>query len=381
MLVVSCEHGCEDLLMEELRELGYSSEYLKPSKVLVESKDFNDAIRLNFFLRQANRVFVLLFLGEVRTLGDIEKFSESLDYSAFMLSEQTFAVRGVREGNHNFTSMDIARVVGSSIVEHFLSEKGARVRANLKEPDVEFYAELSGEQFIITLNTSGESLHKRYKRPFQHFAPIKPTIASSMIRLSSFFSRRNLLDPMAGGGTIPEEACLAAKNVPAGYFRKSYAFQRLGFLDSGLLEKLKDSAEKKIRKCDVRICSADRFRKNLNGMRMNFEAVGVGSELFSCLGNAETLDYIGRGEYSLVVTNPPFGLRIANPSVVRRLYEKFPKAAAKKGIEEIVMLTPKRRVVAQCLENAGYEISHCRRILYGRLESFIVKAVNSRTIT
>ncbi len=222
------------MVAEELHALGYTAYYLKPAKLVLPEADPNASLPLNFYGRTLHRVYLLLGLGRASTLQDVRAFAQAVPFHAYLHPEQRFAVRAQRHGSHDFTSMDVAREVGSAVVERVQAHTGQRIRVDLETPDVEIMVELSNDWLLLLLNTSGPPLHRRHHRAFQHFAPLLPTLAAALLRLSTF--PRNvdlLLDPMAGGGTIPIEAALLVRNVAPGLLlpERQLALFRLHFLD------------------------------------------------------------------------------------------------------------------------------------------------------
>ncbi|GIX06988.1 MAG: hypothetical protein KatS3mg115_1391 [Candidatus Poribacteria bacterium] len=141
------------------------------------------------------------------------------------------------------------------------------------------------------------------------------------------------------------------------------------------MEELRAEAERNVRPCDVRIGACDHSPKNVRGMLANFQAFGIAGEVRVWQDDARLLKGVQAGEYRLIVTNPPYGLRIGNPRVVRELYRAFPLAAQDRGVEEIVLITPQRGWAQESLEAAGYRITETFRFLYGSLETFLLRAV------
>ncbi len=374
-VVVSCAFGVDDLLADELGELGHSSEAVKPGKLLVRDATPDDVVSLNYRTRQAGRVFLLAWVGEAESLDDIRACADEVDYTQYMTPDQTFGVKGVRYGEHDFTSTEIGAYVGAAVVDCFQARHGVRVRANLDAPDVQFYGELSDRHFMITVNTTGESLIRRHARPYQHFAPMRPNLAASLLRMSSFESGVGMLDPMAGGGTIPTEACMMLREIPSGYFRDAFAFERLHCIDDAAWARVRAEALAGIVPSSVRLGACDKYPRSVEGMRGNFAEQGLADDIRVWEDMAETLDGIEVGEYDTLVTNPPYGIRIGNPRVVRRLYDAFPMAALDKGIREIVVTTPRRTFICEALTGAGYDVVETREIRYGGLWSWIVRAV------
>ena len=374
-LLIACEPGLELLQVAELHALGYEAEVLKPSKVLVRRRDEHDIVFLNYHLRQMSRVLLILKRCEVESLDDIAQVAAELDYAPFLTTAQTFGARGVRIGDHDFTSTDIGRVVGGAVIDFFLRTRGERPAVHLDAPDVWIRAELSDTTLVIAVDTTGDSMIRRHSRVFQHFAPLRPTIAAAMLSLGGFGADKPVLDPLAGGGTIPAEAALTRMNVPPGYFRESFAYERIPCIEHPPAEELHAQAMENFRACDVRIGASDRATNSLRGMASNFDRMGVADAITLWEDDAERLEGVERGDYRLLVTNPPFGQRIGRPALVKRLYDRLPVLAAEKGITEIVTMTPNGGWMVAALEQAGWTITHRIRFLYGDLPTMMYRAV------
>jgi len=369
-LLLSCPHGMEDLLVEELEEQGYYAAILKPSKVIVRDANLEAIPYLNFNIRQMHRVYLILKRGCVDTLEQLREQAGTIDFTEFMHSNQSFAVRGVREGNHHFTSVDMSREVGSAVTECFLKKQNTRVHADLDKPEIEFTVELSDQDFIISINTTGESQHRRDRSKFQHFAPLKASIAASLIRVSSFGTRGNLLDPMAGGGTIPAEAYMMAANIPPGILNTDFAFNQLNFINQEKWSEKRQNLINNIRKdVLVSIGAADKYHKNVMGMKKNLE----NHKVTIYRGDARKLNYYKPGLYDLVVCNPPYGLRVGDKQHTKELYEDFAVACAQNEIREVVALTPLHVFWERSFTKNGFRLIKKQRVLYGRLNCYILK--------
>ena len=111
----------------------------------------------------------------------------------------------------------------------------------------------------------------------------------------------------------------------------------------------------------------------------NFAVQGVADRIDAWQDDAGLLENVEPGSYRLIVTNPPYAIRVGSPRVVRELYGRFPQAAMDKGVEEIVVTTPRSAWMVESLQQAGYRIREVRRILYGALPSTVVVATSSPT--
>ncbi len=358
--------GLEDIVAREIEELAGVRCKVDVNKVFFEG-DPELIPKLNYLSRCANRIFILLLKEKFDDLRDIYSYSKSVEISDYIRPEQTFAVKATRHGIHDFTSLDVARVVGKAIIDSYLEHKGFRLKVDLEHPDVEVQALVRENEIILGINTSGEALAKRGYRIYQHPAPIKPTMACCLLKLSSWKPDRFLLDPMCGGGTIVIEAALMARNIPPGSFRRRFAFEKLHFLDPSVISEVKEAALSNVNGNKYDIWGLEKYRKHVEGAVMNAKSAGVIDTIKILQGDATKWDYVPKPEF--IVTNPPYGLRIANKRATLRLYEGFSERIRKlKGtwvvlivgnnwFEKIFQLKPLER----------------REVLYGNLKCHVLK--------
>ncbi len=365
MIALSCEQGLEGFLVKELEGHGFKGEVLKPSKVVVQGS-FEDAVYLNLALRIPSHVYLLIGRASCDSLEEVEGFVKSVAHKLKPFLAGSFAVRADRYGQHEFTSVDVARVVGAVVKSQYPS-----LKVDLDNPGVVLKAELSGDDFLLMIDTTGRSLHKRYPKPFQHFAPLKTGIAAALIDASRFSEESNLLDPMAGGGTIPIKAYMKATNTPPCAFREEYAFQRSPLFHPSLEQAFREELESSVKECAARITAADLNARSVEGLRRNAEAVSARLRVFQ--GDAARLDYLAKGEHSVIVTNPPYGLRLGSPARTAELHEAFVKKAAEKGVSNLVLFMPRKRHVQALLESFGFNVK-VSEVLYGKLWTKLIVA-------
>ena len=362
----TCAPGLEDVVAKEIEELGGRITRLSRGRVYFEG-DLRLVAVLNYWGRTIERVVLLLKESRVENLDEVYKEIRELDFS-IIKPHQSFAVRSKRVGVHDFTSIDIARVAGQAVIDSYLASKAVRLRVNLDEPDVIVRVELIDSTLLVGIDTTGdEGLHKRGYRVYQHPAPLNATIAASMIRLSGWERNEVLVDPMCGSGTILVEAAMIARNVPPGKFRDELAFTRI-FGDE-LLEEVKDYRERDFTPTLVGI---ERFEKHIRGAKQILEFTGF-DFVRLVKGDATRLDELLEAEgVDVMVTNPPYGLRIGKKGIIHDLYSKFLCSASRVLREEgrIVMITPEKELVRNLARTTGYSVEE-RPVAYGGIDAGI----------
>ncbi|HIE22651.1 MAG TPA: class I SAM-dependent RNA methyltransferase [Candidatus Korarchaeota archaeon] len=358
--------GLEDIVAKEIEELTGARCDIDVNKVLFRG-DLDLIPKLNYLSRCANRIFILLLKEGFHDLKDIYSKTRCINFSYYIEPDQSFAVRAIRHGIHDFTSIDVARVVGQAVIDSYLEEKGFRLKVNLEIPDIEIQALVRDDEIILGINTSGDALSKRGYRVYQHPAPIKPTLACCLLRLSGWKPENSLLDPMCGGGTILIEAALMTRNIPPSSFRQGFAFEKFRFMDPSLFDEVKDAVKSKINRDKYEIFGIEKYRKHVEGAIKNAKSAGVVDTIRIDQGDATKWNYKPKPDF--IVTNPPYGLRIANKRATLSLYRGFSERVKRlkdttlvlivgnNWFEEIFQLKPIEK----------------REILYGSLRCYVLK--------
>jgi len=360
--------GLEDIAaMEVERLLGFKAEQ-DVGRILFEGK-VSDIYMLNLKARTINKLFIQLCRSNFESLDKIYRIARNLDYTWIIDPQQSFAVRTERIGMHDFTSMDVSRAVGQAIIDSYMNTVGKRLKVNLDEPDVEVYCLVRNDEFLMGVNTTGASLHKRHYRVYSHPAALKPTIASAMLKIGGWPQNNRLIDPMCGGATIPIEAALEAKGIPPGKWREDFAFLKLKICSRDDYEKLKaeETGGRRLEK-GFTIFAMEKFAKHMEGGIENAKKAGVYEAINFKIGDATRIEDYPDVNFDLVVVNPPYGLR-ANPKEgVRKLYEKFLQALKNRLTgSTLVLITAASKRFREVAENAGMAVMDERKVWHGEL--------------
>ena len=150
--------GIEDVASKEVEEIIGCKAIPDVGKVFFEA-DAKSVYILNLKGSTLNKVMIQLCRENFAELDDLYRLAKKIDYAWIIEANQSFAVRSKRVGTHNFTSLDVARVVGQAIIDSYLEAYGKRLKVNLDAPDVEFHTLVRNQEFILGVNTTGISLH------------------------------------------------------------------------------------------------------------------------------------------------------------------------------------------------------------------------------
>ena len=367
--------GLEDIAAREVRNLLNCNVKLGFGKIFFES-DSEAIFKLNMLSRTIHKVSLLLCHRNFSTLKDIYDIAKNIDYTEFIASDQSFAIRAERVGVHDFTSMDVAATVGQAVIDSYMESKNIRLKVNLDEPDVEILCLVKENEFLMGLNTTGESLHRRGYRIYDHPAALKTTIASSMVLMADWNPKKLLLDPFCGGGTILIEAAQIARNIPPGLFRwENFAFKKLKFLDYNEFEDLRLKCMCNIIDNIYPIWGLEKFSKHLNGALINALSGGVLDTLNLICGDATKLEEYLSFTPELIITNPPYGVRM-KPRRIRILYSRFLKSLKRIASgSKLIIITAARRKFSEAAEEVGIEIISKRIVFHGNLETAIFNCI------
>jgi len=326
---------------------------------------------LNYYARTINRVYLSLARGVFNDLRDIYHEAKSIDYTTIIPAESTFAVRCERAGSHEFTSLDVARVVGQAVIDSYYEATGRRLKVNLETPDVEIHVFIRDNDFLIGVNTTGEALHKRKYRVFDHPAALKTTLAAAMLRIAGY-NGEPLLDPLCGGGTIVIEAAHKSRKTPIFLFRKEYLFSKLKIHDSLLEDLVKKKLLSEMNRDLYEITCMDISVKSIEGARRNAESALVLDTIKFKIGDAARIESYTGVEAELIVTNPPYGIRSHNLKKIEGFYKDLLKTWRDRypGIKAVV-ITASTKQFENAVLATNVEIKSTRFVMHGGLPARI----------
>lgn len=313
-MVAKTFQGLEEVLAEELRGLG--AQNVMPGRRMVSFEgNLETLYRANLQCRTALRILKPFFKFRAKDADSLYEHVKEYDWSRLMTAASTFAIDTVSNSDEFRHSRFVTYRVKDAIVDWFRDRdpEGRRPGVRLQDADVMINVHISGTEVTLSLDSSGESLHKRGYRVAQTEAPINEVLAAGIILRSGWRGESPLVDPMCGSGTFLIEAALIAANIAPGIYRKGFAFERWDDFDAELLDRLynDDSAERPV---EHKIYGADISPKAIEIATRNIKSAGVAKYIH--LERKPLSEWTEAPQPAgVVVTNPPYGERISAPDM------------------------------------------------------------------
>ena len=311
-LIAKTFMGLEPILADELRQLGAKN--IQPSRrVVTFTGDKRLMYRANFQLRTAIRILKPICHFRARNADEVYNTVKRIDWKQYIQPGKTFAVDAVVYSEEFRNSRFVTYKVKDAIVDQFREQSGDRPNISVSNPDIQLHIHIAEDDATLSLDSSGESLHRRGYRQETVEAPLNEVLAAGMILMTGWRGETDLIDPMCGSGTIPIEAALIARNMAPGIFRKQFAFEKWPDFDAELFDEIynDDSQEKPF---EHHIYGYDVAPKAVNTALINVKAAGLSSDI--TIEQADFKDFKQPKNKSIIITNPPYGERISTPNLL-----------------------------------------------------------------
>ena len=298
--------GLEEILKEELVALGATNCQIGTRAVEFEG-DMAMMYRANYFCRYALRI---LWQVQEFTFRDNKQFYEQIfkfPAERLMDADNTLAFSVTMSGSMFRTPLFAAQLAKDAVCDRFRDKFDQRPSVDKESPDVQFHLHIYNNHAALFLDSSGESLHKRGYRVSTHPAQISEVVAAAMVKLSGWQADCDLIDPMCGSGTILIEAAMQALNIPAGFFREHYGFEKWKNFDRRLWQRVTDEADIHD-DVPVNFYGSDISARFLGMAEANVKAARLGD--FIRLFRKAMRDTQPKRTPATLIFNPPYGERL-----------------------------------------------------------------------
>lgn len=311
-LIAKTFMGLEPVLAQELTQMGANN--VQIGRRMVSFSGNNETMyRANFQLHTAIKILKPIKHFKAGSADDVYEEIKKIDWSEYLDNNKTFAVDAVVFSEEFRHSKFVAYKVKDAIVDQFRENTGQRPNISVTNPDIRLNIHIAEDKCTLSLDSSGESLHRRGYRQESVEAPLNEVLAAGMILMSGWKGDTDFIDPMCGSGTLLIEAALIAQNIAPGVFRKEYAFEKWNDFDRELFDEIynDDSQEREFKH---HIYGYDIDMKAVNTARMNVKAAGMSAII--TVENADFKDFQQPANKSIMITNPPYGERISTPNLL-----------------------------------------------------------------
>ncbi len=316
----TCARGLEKILFEELWDLGAHDIQAGRGGVSFAG-ELTHLYRANLYVRTAIRVLVPVLEADVQSPDELYQAVQSLDWSQFMTPSQTLAVDCNVRDSRITHSLFAALRVKDAICDQFIARTGSRPSVDRERPMIGLNLHIFRNHAVLSLDSSGDSLHKRGYRPVQTRAPLNEALAAALVLRSGWRTGTSLLDPMCGSGTLPIEAAWIDIKRPPGLTRKHFGFMGWPNYQVALWTELRDEARAgMLKKLNGIIAGSDYRTDAVAHASSNARAAGIGHLL--SFERKELRDFRPPTATppGTIILNPPYGERIGEEAELVSLY-------------------------------------------------------------
>jgi len=360
-LIATTNFGLEAVTKRELLDLGYKDIKVSDGRIEINCK-LKDIPKLNLRLRTCERILLLVDKFEATTFEELFDKVYEINWPDYIDERDNFIIQGRSRNSKLFSISDCQRITEKAIIEK-LKTKYKTSWFEKSGPRVKVEVSLLNDIAEITIDTSGDGLHKRGYREINYKAPLSETIAASLIKLSFWNKDRTLSDPFCGSGTIPIEAAMIGKNIAPGLMRK-FDFENFKFLDGDYFKE-----EKKICYSEIKydekldIIASDISHKAIEIAKNNSELLGLDEDISFFQKDIRELDLADN--YGVIVTNPPYGERIGKEDV-DELNRELGNLSKSLKTWSIYVITANEKFE----KNFGKKADRNRKLYNGRIKSY-----------
>ncbi len=360
-------YGFESVLAKELRNLG-AQEVREGVRNVKFKGDKGFMYKANLALRTAIRILVPIHTFKLNNEDDLYENLQKINWENYLDINKTFAINSAVHSDNFTNSHYVSLKSKDAIVDFFRRKYQDRPNIDIKHPDVLFNIHIQKDTCTVSLDSSGDSLHKRGYKTDTNIAPINEVLAAGLILLSGYDGSQHFIDPMCGSGTILIEAAMIANNIPVNINRPEFAFEKWNDFDEDLFEIIHNSLLKKVRNSNQKIIGFDKAPSAIRKAQNNVQNASL--EDFITIERQNFFESIKPVEgNTLILFNPPYGerLEINAPVFYKEIGNTFKQSYPETNAWFITS------DFTTGLKNVGLKTSKKIKVFNGKLECRFVK--------
>lgn len=361
-LIATTTFGLEAVARREIQALGYEVLRTEDGKVTYMA-DERGIAKSNIWLRTPDRILLKMAEFKAEEFEDLFQQVKGIPWEELIPVDGQFTVIGTSVKSKLHSVPACQRTVKKAIAER-LSE--FYVTDDLPETGAAYTVKVTmlKDRATITVDTSGEALHKRGYRINPVAAPIKETMAAALVMLSFWNKDRLLVDPCCGSGTIPIEAAMIALNIAPGLGRK-FASEQWDIIDAEIWKEERKKAYEAIdSESDLNIRASDIDKRTLEAARENAEEAGVDHVISFSVQDIK--DMKADGGNGIIIMNPPYGQRIGDEEAIKVIYDKLRVFFRENPDWSLFIITPDEGFEDKVM---GRKAERRRKLFNGRLKT------------
>ena len=359
-MIAKTFQGLETVLATELIDLGANNIQIG-RRMVSFTGDKELMYRANFQLRTAIKILKPIKHFHATSADEVYDAVQEIDWTQYLTNETTFAVDSVVFSTEFRHSKFVAYKVKDAIVDQMREKTGNRPNIRVTNPDLQLHIHIAEYDCTLSLDSSGESLHRRGYRQESVEAPLNEVLAAGIIMLTGWKGQCDLIDPMCGSGTIPIEAALIARGIAPGVYRKEYAFEKWSDFDQELFDSIYEDDS-----------NEHPFEHHIYGYDINHNAVGIATTNVKAAGLSKEINITQQDfanftqptEKSVIITNPPYGERISAPDLLG-LYKMIGERLKHQFVDNEAWILSYRE---ECFDQIGLKPSLRTPLYNGSLE-------------
>lgn len=326
-LIATSTFGIENITAKELKALGYEDLKLENGKVTFEGDEMDIAI-CNIHLRTADRVLIKMAEFEAKSFEELFQGTKNVDWSEIIPIDGVMHVVGKSVKSTLHSVPDCQSIVKKAVIKSMSESYGIETFSE-SGPVYKIEVAILKDVVTLTIDTTGPGLHKRGYRELAGVAPLKETLAASMVLISRWKDEFELVDPFCGSGTILIEAAMIAQNIAPGVNR-SFVCETWPSMSGDTFNIVRDGARKSEKRKDIKLIGYDIDYRVLKVAMDNAKKAGVSQYIE--FQKRDFMEFSSSKKYGFLISNPPYGERIGEKETLDILYKHM--GNTKKKLED-----------------------------------------------
>ncbi|WP_373898359.1 class I SAM-dependent RNA methyltransferase [Haloimpatiens sp. FM7315] len=360
-LIATATFGLESIVAKELKKLGYDNLKVENARITFEGDEYDIAL-CNMWLRCADRVLIKMAEFKAESFEELYQGTLNVNWGDIIPENGFMHVVGKSVKSKLHSVPDCQSIVKKAVVES-MKKKYEKDWFQEDGPEYKIEVAILKDVVTLTLDTTGQGLHKRGYRKRAGDAPMKETLAAAMVYLSNWNNEKILIDPCCGSGTIAIEAALIGKNIAPG-INRNFVSESWPQIPKEIWDETREFARNRINDDEIKLMATDINRGVLKLARENAKSAGVAEYIH--FQEIPIQEFLCKKKYVTLISNPPYGERIGEKEEIEDIYKTLGKLYRENDTWSLYIITSNE----QFQRNFGRKADKNRKLYNGRLQCY-----------